>query len=265
LKKLFEKSVSQKPEAGSEDGFLKLIRGKLSKAEIQQLKLSYPLHSAEKYFCLSLSFPEKSAVRINEFLRTLCQPTDIVLSLNNSNTVFLKAFDDTDDDFMPEADFANMLQRNIHEELGIRPTVAVGGNAHSFEGIPDSYLNAMTALRLGKILSPSDKVYCFKEYLLAKLLEELPKQEIQVFLSKSMENMTREIFSDEEIMHTAEQFLQNSLNISETARLLYLHRNTLIYRLDKLEKETGLNIRKFSDAMTFRTLRIILDLFQNLS
>jgi carbohydrate diacid regulator len=56
---------------------------------------------------------------------------------------------------------------------------------------------------------------------------------------------------------TAEEFLDSSLNVSETARKLYLHRNTLIYRLDKLEKETGLNIRQFSDAITFRLITIL--------
>ena len=68
----------------------------------------------------------------------------------------------------------------------------------------------------------------------------------------------KEIFTDKEMTDTAEEFLDSSLNVSETARKLYLHRNTLIYRLDKIEKETGLNIRKFSDAITFRLITILL-------
>ena len=66
-----------------------------------------------------------------------------------------------------------------------------------------------------------------------------------------------EIFDDEEMVNTAEEFLENSLNVSETLRKLYLHRNTLTYRLDKIEKATGLDIRKFSDAVTFRLITVL--------
>ena len=63
--------------------------------------------------------------------------------------------------------------------------------------------------------------------------------------------------SDKEIMETAEEFLENNLNASETARKIYVHRNTLMYRLDKIEKVTGLNIRNFADAVTFRFMTIL--------
>lgn len=68
------------------------------------------------------------------------------------------------------------------------------------------------------------------------------------------------VFTDKEMVNTADEFLENSLNVSETSRKLYLHRNTLIYRLDKIEKETGLNIRKFSDAVTFRIITVLVKL-----
>jgi carbohydrate diacid regulator len=65
------------------------------------------------------------------------------------------------------------------------------------------------------------------------------------------------VFEDEEMLETAEVFLQSSLNVSETSRNLYMHRNTLLYRLDKIEKSTGLNIRLFSDAVSFRVLTVL--------
>ena len=66
-----------------------------------------------------------------------------------------------------------------------------------------------------------------------------------------------EVFGDDEMAATAEAFLECSLNISETSRRLYVHRNTLLYRLDKIERVTGLNLRKFSDAVTFRVLAVL--------
>ena len=73
-----------------------------------------------------------------------------------------------------------------------------------------------------------------------------------------MDASAREIFDDKEMVDTAEEFLENSLNVSETARKRYLHRNTLNYRLDKIEKSTGLNIRKISDAITFKMITVLI-------
>ena len=67
----------------------------------------------------------------------------------------------------------------------------------------------------------------------------------------------QEILEDEEMLNTAEAFLQNNLNVSETSRQMYMHRNTLLYRLDKIEKSTGLNVRQFADAVSFRVLTVM--------
>ena len=89
------------------------------------------------------------------------------------------------------------------------------------------------------------------------MLEDLPKFTRGEYLETLMDSGAREIFDDEEMVNTAEEFLENSLNVSETSRKLYLHRNTLTYRLDKIERATGLNIRKFSDAVTFRLITVL--------
>ena len=80
---------------------------------------------------------------------------------------------------------------------------------------------------------------------------------IKKYFSDLTDESFREIFEDEEMLTTAEEFLQSSLNVSETSRNLYMHRNTLLYRLDKIEKATGLNIRCFSDALSFYVLTAI--------
>jgi carbohydrate diacid regulator len=89
------------------------------------------------------------------------------------------------------------------------------------------------------------------------MLEDMPKYKLAEYLETLMDVNAKEIFDDQEMTNTAEEFLENSLNVSETSRNLYLHRNTLAYRLDKIEKQTGLNIRKFSDAVIFRLITIL--------
>ena len=88
-------------------------------------------------------------------------------------------------------------------------------------------------------------------------------QELELFGHASRHEYEANLFlaelliEDEEMLETAEVFLQSSLNVSETSRNLYMHRNTLLYRLDKIEKSTGLNIRLFSDAVSFRVLTVL--------
>ena len=77
------------------------------------------------------------------------------------------------------------------------------------------------------------------------------------YFSILLEGDAKELLKDEDMVNTAEEFLENNLNVSETSRNLYMHRNTLMYRLDKIERVTGLNLRNFTDAVTFRVITIL--------
>ena len=85
---------------------------------------------------------------------------------------------------------------------------------------------------------------------------------MEEYRAELMDASAAEVFEDEEMLNTAEEFLLSSLNVSETSRNLYMHRNTLLYRLDKIEKATGLNIRLFSDAVSFRVLSVLYQLLK---
>jgi carbohydrate diacid regulator len=115
----------------------------------------------------------------------------------------------------------------------------------------------MTAVRMSNAINSKGEVHSFKEYMLIKMLEDLPKYKLNEYLEMLLDSGAKEIFADQDMTNTAEEFLENSLNSSETSRKLFLHRNTLTYRLDKIERATGLNIRKFSDAVTFRLITIL--------
>jgi carbohydrate diacid regulator len=110
---------------------------------------------------------------------------------------------------------------------------------------------------MSKAMEAKGDVHSFKEYVLIRMLEEMPKHKLNEYLEILMDTDAKDVFNDPEMIETAEEFLENSLNVSETARKLYLHRNTLTYRLDKIERSTGLNIRKFADAITFRLVTIL--------
>ena len=146
---------------------------------------------------------------------------------------------------------------NIKEELRIDLIISTGGTIRSFHELVVSYEKVIFTYKFGRLLNPGCNVYSYKDYVLIRLLSDIPKPLLIKYFDGLIEKNGNDVISDEELMDTAEEFMKNSLNISETSRNMYIHRNTLIYRLDKIEKEMGLNLRNFSDAITFRLINIL--------
>lgn len=182
---------------------------------------------------------------------------DIVLPIDDRQCVLIKTLDSNVKDYRTIDDYAKVLCRTVFEETGIYLFVALGGVVDSIEDLGSSFNQALTVQRMTKD-EEGWSVHSFKEFVLEKMVEDLPKVKVSEYLELLNRENAKDVFNDDEMIITAEAFLENNLNASETSRKLFLHRNTLTYRLDKIEKETGLDIRKFSDAITFRIITILL-------
>lgn len=182
---------------------------------------------------------------------------DFVVEIDENQLAFVKFMDEESNEYQSSTEYAEFLKQSIYEETGALVRISIGGTVKTIADLSTSFSQAMTAVRMRNAINSKGEVHSFKEYMLIKMLEDLPKYKLNEYLEMLMDTNAREIFDDEEMVNTAEEFLENSLNVSETSRKLYLHRNTLTYRLDKIEKATGLNIRKFSDAVTFRLITIL--------
>lgn len=183
--------------------------------------------------------------------------TDFVVKIDETQLAFVKFIDEESNEYQSSTEYAEFLRQSIYEETGVSARICVGGTVKSLIDLSTSYEQAMTAVRMSSAIHSRGEVHSFKEYILIRMLEDMPKFKLNEYLEILMDTDAREIFADSEMTNTAEEFLENSLNVSETARKLYLHRNTLTYRLDKIERATGLNIRKFSDAVTFRLITVL--------
>ncbi len=182
---------------------------------------------------------------------------DFVLDIGDDQLAFVKFFGDDNDEYQSSTEYAEFIKQSVYEETGASIRIAIGGTVKSVSDLSASFSQALTTVRVRDSVNSKGDIHSFKEYILIKMLEDLPKHKLNEYLSTLMDSGANAIFTDEEMTNTAEEFLENSLNISETSRNLYLHRNTLTYRLDKIEKETGLNIRKFTDAVTFRLITVL--------
>jgi len=183
--------------------------------------------------------------------------TDFAVKVESELLALIKFVEEKQRSFHSPTEYADFLVNSIFEEMKINVSVSIGGTVPSIYDLSTSYEQALATERMSKLVKAKGQVHSFKEFVFIKLIEDMPKHKLAENFEFLLDSGAKEIFDDQEMVLTAEEFLDSNLNSSETARKLFLHRNTLTYRLDKIERLTGLDIRKFSDAITFRLISII--------
>ena len=238
------------------DFFQTLLFGSLTPSKIKELSNKFKV-SDKPLFALIINFPKNKRTQVQEFLDDYVSQEDFYLNLSDDSCLFVKYLDGTVEDYSYSLEYAKFTYRELQEATGVLARIGVGGQVDGIKDLSLSYSQAKTTVYLMDVLKSKDDVHTYKEYVLIKMLDELPKEKLKEYLALLWSEQAIELFSDDEMMQTAETFLENNLNVCETARRMYLHRNTLTYRLDKIENLTGLNLRQFNDALTFRLITII--------
>ena len=146
---------------------------------------------------------------------------------------------------------ANTILDMLNTEAMSKVRIAFGTIVGEIKDVSRSYKEARMALDVGKIFSPEKDVIAYSSLGIGRLIYQLPIPLCKMFIKEIFGGKSPDDF-DEETLVTIDKFFENSLNVSETSRQLYIHRNTLVYRLDKLQKSTGLDLRVFEDAITFK-------------
>ena len=128
--------------------------------------------------------------------------------------------------------------------------------------LPEAFRETSLALKVGKLFYSEQTVFPYNELGIGRLIYQLPVSLCENFLKEIFGSDVPESF-DDETLGTINRFFQNNLNIAETSRQLHMHRNTLIYRLEQIEKRTGLDVWLFEDAMTFKIAIMVLNYLQS--
>ena len=260
IKRLIENDENKDSHLSRNEYLKSILLGDSNVTRIQKFMNKFNI-ADDPLFVLIVQ-PSGRANEVMNFLSQYANNTlDSAILMDDLSCAFVK-FIDSELEYQSATDFANFLVQSLYEETGIMSKIGVGGTVkHLLEG-NISYQQASTAIRMCKVFNSKGDVHSYKEYLLIKMLEEVPKFKLNEYLEILLDDEAKTIFSDTEMINTAEEFLENSLNVSETSRNIYVHRNTLMYRLDKIERSTGLNVRKFSDAVTFRLITILYKLLK---
>ena len=175
---------------------------------------------------------------------------DFVTSIDERHLVLIKALESgaTSEDVQ---DVAKTIIDMLAAEAMVDARVAYGTIVTELKDVSKSYKEASMALDVGRIFYQEKNVLAYNELGIGRLIHQLPVSLCEMFLQEVFNGNAMERF-DEETLNTVNTFFENNLNISETARQMYLHRSTLGYRLDKITKTTGLDVKRFDDALTFK-------------
>ena len=175
---------------------------------------------------------------------------DFITQLDEKNIILVKELKE-EEGYEDMEKTANVILDMLNTEAMISVHVSFGTIVNEIKDVSRSYKEAKMALDVGKIFYSDQNVIAYSSLGIGRLIYQLPMPLCKMFIGEIFGENTPDDFDDETIA-TINKFFENSLNVSETSRQLYIHRNTLVYRLDKLEKSTGLDLRVFDDAITFK-------------
>ena len=176
---------------------------------------------------------------------------DFITAVDEKNIIVVKELTEKEGNRELEKMAREMLETLHSEGDEEQIRIAYGTIVGDIKEVSKSYKEAKLALDVGKIFFDEKDIIAFTTLGIGRLIYQLPIPLCKMFIKEIFEGKSPDEF-DEETLTTINKFFENSLNVSETSRQLYIHRNTLVYRLDKLQKSTGLDLRVFEDAITFK-------------
>ena len=202
--------------------------------------------------CVIVFRPEENPGRpLTEIMREMApmEENDLLAEDGAGRALMIKAGEDPEEIM----EYALALINTLEGETGLRLKAGISDVHHAPEEWPAGYREALNALEIGDRFHPKAQVSVYAHQLLERMMEQI-SPEVRAGLRKQVFGERPEQILTEETLETAEAFFDADLNLSVAARQMFVHRNTLTYRLDRIQRETGLDLRVFRDAVIFRLL-----------
>lgn len=219
-------------------------------------ELNVPHDSVRAVFNITGENLSMNEMNVREIIEGLFPDSerDFVITLDSENIVLVKELESED-----EADLekiAKSIVDTLESEALITVTVGIGTAVRGIRDLAKSYKEAQIALEVGRAFDENKHIVNYDNLGIGRLIYQLPTTLCELFLSEVFKNGSIDLL-DRETLLTIEKFFENNLNVSETSRQLYVHRNTLVYRLDKVQKLTGLDLRKLDHAIVFKVAMMV--------
>ena len=180
---------------------------------------------------------------------------EFAININESDIAVVK-FVSPDMEADDLLEIAARMEQTLLSELYLKVTIGIGTVAHHLRELADSYKEAQIAIEVGKVFETEKTIINYENLGIGRLIYQLPTTLCEIFLKEVFKNNTIDSL-DQETLLTINKFFENNLNVSETSRKLFVHRNTLVYRLEKIKKLTGLDLREFDHAIIFKVALMV--------
>ncbi|MBR5144984.1 MAG: helix-turn-helix domain-containing protein, partial [Clostridia bacterium] len=175
---------------------------------------------------------------------------DYVINISEQDVVIVRELEGEVESIDME-NYARTLIDNIHSGHGLKATIGISSIVDNLKDLARAYKEARIAFEVGKVFDIEKPVISYENLGIGRLIYQLPTTLCEMFLSEVFKKGSLESL-DRETLMTVQSFFENNLNVSETSRKLFVHRNTLVYRLEKIRKLSGLDLREFDHAVTFK-------------
>ncbi len=180
---------------------------------------------------------------------------DFVISINETDIAVVKLVSaDAEQDELYE--IAANMEQALKNQLFVKTTIGIGTVSQHLRELADSYKEAQVAIEVGKVFDTEKTIINYENLGIGRLIYQLPTTLCEIFLNEVFKKNSIDSL-DQETLFTINKFFENNLNVSETSRKLFVHRNTLVYRLEKIKKLTGLDLREFDHAIIFKVALMV--------
>lgn len=240
-------------ERYDKDNFIKnLLLDNMLQVDIYNLAKKLHIETEARRVVLLIETQQERDINVLETVRSLYagKSRDYITAVDEKSIILVKELKSSEnyDTLMKTAE---VLLDTLNTEAMARVSISIGTIVNDLRDVSRSFKEAKMAIEVGKIFYSDRNVVAYSNLGIGRLIYQLPLQMCKVFIREIFDGKSTDDF-DEETLVTINKFFENSLNVSETSRQLFIHRNTLVYRLDKLQKMTNLDLRKFDDAITFK-------------
>lgn len=180
---------------------------------------------------------------------------DFVLSMNETDIALIKQVSSGSDQ-KELMKIAQAIEETLNSEIFVKTVIGIGTVASHLRELADCYKEAQVAIEVGKVFDTEKSIIHYENLGIGRLIYQLPTTLCEIFLSEVFKKNPIDTL-DQETLFTINKFFENNLNVSETSRKLFVHRNTLVYRLEKIKKLTGLDLREFDHAIIFKVALMV--------
>ena len=201
--------------------------------------------------------PEKVDTATVEVMQNLFpnRQKDFIFGVNETDVVVVKELSSAADSDEVNK-YAAQIENILTTELYVKPVIGVGSVANHLRELAERYKEAQIAIEVGKVFEDDKLIINYDNLGIGRIIYQLPTTLCEMFLSEVFKKNPIDSL-DAETLDTINRFFENNLNVSETSRKLFVHRNTLVYRLEKIKKLTGLDLREFDHAIIFKVALMV--------